>query len=539
MTAPQERLESWKAIARYLRRGVRTVRRWEQQEGMPVHRHAHRDRASVFALRSEIDAWQAARVAPAAARVRAATAPQAIAVLAFENLSPDPANAHFAAGLTEEITSTLSQMGSLRVTSRASVLALGTARATAPALARRLRTRYLLTGSVRRHAGRLRIAAQLVDGRADTHVWADTFEGKLQDVFALQERLARQIAAALRLRLSAREDQRLAARPIASVVAYECYLRARQQGWRWRPASIDRAVQLLGQALESAPDSAPLHAALGMAYLQYREAGLDLSERPLEQAQRCAEQLRALAPGSAADLRLRGWLGYARGRIQVAVRDLSEALAAEPNDADTLLLLCNCYIISGRVPAARPLLKRLASVDPLTPVSLCMPGFAAIMEGRCRRALQPYRQMYESDPANPLARLFYAWVLLHNGRRRAAAALLQRAGAEVRHSLPGWIMGQLALALGGRLPPEPEPLSPHLQAAAVATDLYPRFLAQTYALAGQSAPALRWLKVAIERGFINYPYLARHDPCFRRLRRDERFRRLLGLARARWQAFEV
>ena len=188
---------------------------------------------------------------------------------------------------------------------------------------------------------------------------------------------------------------------------------------------------------------------MGVAYLQYREAGIDLSEQPLQQAERCAMQVLALEPGSSAALQLRGWINYSRGRLQIAVRDLNEALAGEPYNADTLLLLCNCYIISGRVAAARPLLQRLASVDPLTPVSLCMPAFADIMEGKFARALKPYRQMFELDTANPLGRLFYVWVLILNRRPRQAVALVQASPPDVQDSLAGWVMRLLAAALAG------------------------------------------------------------------------------------------
>jgi len=542
MSPAAEQLESWKEIARYLKRSVRTARRWEHEEALPVHRHVHHTRASVFALRAEIDAWRRTRVesprTPGATVTARAAAPKtSIAVLPFENLSAEPDNEYFAAGLTEEITTTLSKVQALRVTSRTSALTLRGSAKTATAIAKLLRTRYLLQGSVLRFGPRLRISAQLIDGISDAHRWADTFEGDLDDVFGMQEKLARLIVAALKLHLTARDEQRLAARAISNVAAYDRYLRARQEGWRWRRDAIDRAVRLLDEALRIEGDSAPLYAALGVAYLQYREAGIDLSERPLQQAQRCAAQVLALEPGSPAALQLRGWIHYSRGQLQAAVHDLKEALAGEPDSADALLLLCNCYIVSGHVAAARPLLQRLATIDPLTPISLCMPAFADIMEGKFARALKPYRQMFELDPANPLGRLFYVWVLILNRRPRQAVALVQACPPDVHDSLAAWVMRLLAAAVTGKLEQAPRALPPAMAALAAATDMFPRFLAQAFALADQRAAALRWLQVAIERGFINYPFLARHDPCFKRLRRDVRFQRLLKGAEKRCKSF--
>ena len=164
-----------------------------------MHRHVHDSRASVFAVRSEIDVWRQTRAqAPRApAALRAAVATTSIAVLPFQNLSAEPANEYFAAGLTEEITTTLSKVQALRVTSRTSALTLRGSAKTATAIAKLLRTRYLLQGSVRRFGRHLRISAQLIDGISDAHLWADTFEGDVGDVFGMQQKLARLIVAAL------------------------------------------------------------------------------------------------------------------------------------------------------------------------------------------------------------------------------------------------------------------------------------------------------------------------------------------------------
>src|SRR4029079_9449559 len=128
-------------------------------------------------------------------------------------------------------------------------------------------------------------------------------------------------------------------------------------------------------------DNAGLYAALGLTHLQYREAGIDLGEGPVDEAEACAQHVFALDPSSASGLQLRGWIHYSRGRIQDAVRALNAALEIDANNADTLSLLSNCYLISGRVATARPLIERLIAVDPLTPINRCMPGWADILEG--------------------------------------------------------------------------------------------------------------------------------------------------------------
>jgi TolB-like protein len=538
--APADRLESWKEIAAYLKRGVRTVRRWEADEGLPVHRHMHRTLGSVYAFKSEIDAWRGSRPARSATSTSAAPPDQvtSIAILPFTNLSVDPDNAFFADGLAEEIIARLSKVRPLRVISRTSSRVYKDTRKDVRTIAGELGVRYLLQGSMRRAGSQLRIGAQLIDAGRDDCVWAENYDGALDDVFAIQERLARLIVDALELRLTEDERRRLEERPIADLQAYECYLRARHEAWRWQRDAIDRAIRLLQNGLAIVGDNARLQAALGHAYLQYREAGIDLSERPLTEADRCAQKVFGLEPGSAAGLLLQGWIQYARGQIQSAVHNLKAALAIDPNDADALLLLCNCYLISGKVAATRPLIGRLQRLDPLTPLTRCLPGFADLCEGNLPSAVGPYREMFDMDPENPMARLFYLWVLALNGREEEVATTLRGFSDADRGTVAGRVAAFIAHALF-RHPSEAVAVTPDIEGVAAASDVFARFLADGYAVAGKSDEALRWLGVAVERGYINYPFLARYNPCLDSLRRDARFQRLLEAVRERWLAFDA
>jgi TolB-like protein len=541
---PGDRLDSWKEIAAYLNRGVRTVRRWEAEEGLPVHRHVHRKLGSVYAYRSEIDAWRETRPARPAPRapagVQTGSMPEAkrsIAVLPFANLSIDPENAYFADGLTEELIVDLSTVQRLRVISRTSSMVFRDSGKDVKTIARELGVQYLLQGSVRRAGEHLRISAQLIDASRDDHVWAEHFDGTVEDVFAMQERLARVIVAALELRLTDDEQRRLAARRIHDVHAYECYLRARYESWRWRRDAIDHAIQLLRNGLEIVGDNARLYAALGHAHLQYREAGIDFSTRPLDEAEECARKVFMLEPGSASGLRLRGWIEYSRGLIQDAVRSLKAALAVDPNDADALLLLCNCYLISGKVPAARPLIGQALALDPLTPLTRCLPGFADASEGNLRAAVEPYRQMFDMDPDNPMGRLFYLWILTLNGRADALAALLEGFSPAERDSVAARVARFLAAAFH-RQPDTGPTVTSDVEAVAASSDVFARFLAEGYAMAGAPERAIYWLAIAVDRGYINYPFLARYDPCFEGLRSLPEFQQLLEVVRKRWLSFE-
>ena len=159
------------------------------------------------------------------------------------------------------------------------------------------------------------------------------------------------------------------------------------------------------------------------------------------------------------------------------------------------------------------------------------------MEGKRAAAIEPYQQMFAMDPGNPMARLFYIWALVLNGRLDAARDEMESFPSEVRATLPAQIAGFLVRALtgkGGRMVTSP----PDIDLSATAGDVFPRMLAQGYALAGMPDDAVRCLKVAVDRGFINYPFLANHDPFFEGIRTLPAFQELLAVVRDRWQAFE-
>ena len=351
----------------------------------------------------------------------------------------------------------------------------------AKTIAAELDVRYLVEGSVRRAGDHLRITAQLIDAGNDETIWAGNTRGSVSEVFEMQERLARTIVHALALRLTPDEDRRLSSRPLDSIPAYECYLQARQEVWRWRKDSIDHGVRLLRTALEMIGDNAVLYAALGFAHLQYREAGIDLSDAPLDAAEACARRLETLDPRRPPRASSAVGSTTRADGIQEAVRELKAALHTNPNNPDTLLLLINCYVISGRVPEARPLLERLLSIDPLTPLTRCMPAFADLVEGRAEAAVAPYRQMLEMDPQNPMARLFYVWVLLLNGQTDRARETIDGFPSDARDTMPGRLALFLHHAATGDRAAATATISAAAVAPAVVTDVFPRFLADGYA----------------------------------------------------------
>ena len=532
-----DRLKSWKAIANYLGRSERTARRWEAEEGLPVHRHMHHAQASVYAYPAELDAWQRGKDTPTTDRAAARAERASIGVLPFSFVGPNAGDAYIADGFTDEVIADLAKVRSLRVISRTSSMSLKGTTEDAPSLAKRLGVSRLLEGSVQLSGSDLRISVRLIDAASDHPVWAEKYAGQVEEVFEFQELIAREVARELALHLSSEEDRKLAERSLPSWPVWQSVVQARQESLRWTRDSIDNAVRLLERAIAEAGDNAALYAALGRAYLQYRETGMDLGAEPIERAERCVAKAFEVDPNSAAGLQLRGWLRYSQGEIQLAVHDLKAALEIDWGDPDPLGVLCNCYLISGQMAEARIAIDRLLSVDPLTPLFQILPAWADVLEGNPAAAIDVYARMLAREPSSSMARLFFVWVLTINGRAEEAAEAAAGFDETSRDSLPA-LVSRLFAAAGSAIESDVN-MTPENEQIAAANDLFPRMLAQAYALAGKVDEALHWLAIAVDRGFINYPYLSEHDVLLTGLKGDARFEKLLADVRARWQSFEA
>jgi serine/threonine-protein kinase len=280
---------------------------------------------------SALERWAQATAAESA---RGDRDDKSIVVLPFENLSPDPDNAYFADGLTEETIACLSKVRALRVISRTSAMHYRCTDKPLPFIARELNVHYVLEGSVRKAGGNLRITSQLIEAASDAHLWAETYSGRLDDVFAIQEKVARSIVEALQLRLTAEEERHLAARPLPNAAAYDCYLRAQHEIWRWTPDALSRAERHLLNALEIVGEHPVLLAGLSLVHTQAVNIG-HAQEEGLEKALSYAERALALDPASVQGHAARGMLCTLEGDYPAGLQHYRVAMAGAPADVAT------------------------------------------------------------------------------------------------------------------------------------------------------------------------------------------------------------
>ena len=301
-----DRLDSWKEIAAYLKHSERTVRRW-QEEGLPIHRHAHKKRAGVYAYKPELDAWwnngharleelehtRAARNLPlpwwvAAAglalilsisalylsrnRIWRRASPPAgkimLAVLPFENLSGDSAQEYFSEGLTEEMISRLGQMEPQRlgVIARTSAIQYKGTKKRIDQIGKELGVDYILEGTVRHSGDRVRISAQLIQVKDQTHLWAKNYERDLGDILALQQEVAVAIADEVEIKLTPEQKAHPSdARPV-NARAHEAYLEGRYYLARARGSEFEKALNYFQQAIQLDSSYALAYAGLAETY---------------------------------------------------------------------------------------------------------------------------------------------------------------------------------------------------------------------------------------------------------------------------------
>ncbi|TDH60949.1 tetratricopeptide repeat protein [Dankookia rubra] len=361
--------------------------------------------------------------APAAGR-----GPPALAVLPFANLGGDPAQDYFAEGMAEEILVALSRVGGLTVIARNSSFAYRDGAADLRRTGQELGVGYLLDGSVRRDGQRLRIAGRLVDAGSGAQLWADRFEGDAGEVFALQDRVAAHVVAAIEPALQAAEIGR--ARP-GRLDAYDLLLRARALEAAFTAEGMAAALDCLGQALALEPDNAQAMAAAAYCHAQRHVQGW----APEDAAGRAeAVRLARAAAGCAPDDAQVLWMAaFALWNMAPEAGERARALFARslllnPNSAMALTLAGWIETMCGNGEAGRGMVARALRLNPRDPRGWLMTGtmaIAAVIEGDHAGAVAWAERALAQNPRFAAALRVLAVALVKAGQPERAARAVQ------------------------------------------------------------------------------------------------------------------
>ena len=477
------------------------------------------------------------RVAPAE-DYRATFRPQpqrSIMVIPFVSPAGDNETEYFGHGLADDITTKLSHVSALRVIAQSAAERVRAAGGDYQSVARELGVEHIVEGTVRRQGSALRVSANLTDARRGSILWAEQFNGTLEDIFSIQESISRSIAEALRIRFSPSEDSRLTENPMPDVEAYSYYLKAKQEFVRYAPGGLQRALNYIDAARTRIGDNVLLLAAAGQIYWQLVNSGSSLDRSYLGKARACAEGILEIDRQSPHGHRLQGMIKALEGDIRGAIALLEIAAARDPNDTDTLSVLGPLYGYIGRPQAGIPYVTRLLELDPVTPMYQAMPGFLAMMAGSFEEALAPLRGSFRLDPGNPLVGLCYGQCLGLNGQVSDANEMFD----ELQRNFPDTFLARLGqlykCALLGNVHETSRWMTGEVEAIAD-WDMYHSWnLAECFALLGDAETSLRWLTRATERGMLNYPLLSRLDPFLERLRGRPGFESLMTGVRQQWE----
>ena len=435
--------------------------------------------------------WLTGRAAPSAPFAVEQGLPS-VAVLPFHNLSADPENDYFSAGMTEEIISKLSRIDALEVASRSSVASYTDRARDVQQISVDLGVRYLLDGSVRRAGDRVRVSAQLVDGTTGRNIWSEDFDGSLDDVFAMQEQTALQIAERLNIELSPEEQFDVQKRATENVAAYDAYLRgmALSRNWGVR-AGLEAAIGQFDLALKLDPEYAA--ALAGRAFVEgdmYRN--FDTSEERIQRAEEYATRAAELdptMPDASHALAMIAGNRFDYKRASELLREAVRLAPKEPRYWDNL-----SWALAYETPpdgrgAVDAALKAL-ELQPHFPGAYYHLGRGLIALGRYDEARQAFETMIEQDPD---------W-----GARNIG-------------------MAQYHLAVGDY----EQALEVIERDAARDTVMVNYYRAAILAGAGDADEALKTLEHTLEQGFRDFVTLEA-SPYFAALRDDPRYQDLIG-----------
>jgi eukaryotic-like serine/threonine-protein kinase len=455
-----------------------------------------------------------------------------IAVLPFENLGGDKANAYFADGIQDEILTRLSKIANLKVISHTSTQHYKGAPRNLPEIARQLGVAHILEGSVQKSGDTVRVNVQLIKAASDSHLWAETFDRKLTDIFAVESEVAKAIADQLRAKLTGQEEQVIAAKPTDNVEAYDLYLRG-QYFWNKRTSEgFERSINYFQQAIEKDPRFARAYAALADSYVL--SSGYNSSVTPKEVMPKAHE-------AAARALELDEGLAEAHTALAVIAQDYDwdwkaaeieyrRALELNPNYATAHHWYGEYLALQGRFDEAFREMERARQLDPLSLIigsDNCVILYYARQYDRSIAQCQSVLQM---EPAFPRAHQPYPYV--EKGLYANAVADVQQyqrtPGVD-----PAWTWALLAYVYGrSGQATEAERALEELKQWSQNSKVDPQIFLAAYVGMGKKDEALTYLEKAYAAhsiSLINLKVAPAYDP----LRSEPRFQEVLrrmGLA---------
>jgi adenylate cyclase len=298
-----------------------------------------------------------------------------VAVLPFKNLSGDADQDFFSDGITEDVITALGRFSNLLVIAKSASFPFKASNASPAEIGRLLDARYLLGGSIRRAGDRLRVNVELTEAATGVHVWSETYDAELKDVFAVQDDIARRVVGAAAVKLTRFERERALTKPTENLAAYEYVLRGREFMLHASRDANDEAAALFQRAIDLDPNYAAAYAALGGSHFEAVVSGwTEFRQEELGQAETLAHKALALDPATTSAYRLLGFINVYKRRYDLALGQIDRALEINPSEVDSYQTRGNILVWAGKAAEGLPWLEGALRLDRghiLTTQSLC------------------------------------------------------------------------------------------------------------------------------------------------------------------------
>jgi len=464
---------------------------------------------------------------------------KSIIVLPFDNMSSDPDQEYFSDGLTEEIITDLSHIHELLVISRSSAMTFKGTNKTIPEIARAVNVRYVLEGSVRKAGNNLRMTAQLIDAETDAHLWTEKYDGTLDNIFDIQEKVSKSIVDALKIKLSSDEKARISKQKINDATAYEQYLLARHEIWRATKESLNHAIQLLESSINAIGRNEYLLTALGYVYFQYVNLGIYPDDKHLDIADELINEALILNPELSKAYFIKSGIHETRGELIDSFNAIKQALNYDPADSEALMMIAFLYALVGRPEKGMPYAKRAIESDPLNPIAYGGEWWVNQSAGKFDKSLEACSKMYNIDKDNPISIHAYAYSFACNNKVKEATKLYD--SLVVSHpDLPTSLLGKaIRHAINNEKQEALESITDQIKKAAEMDHIFAWWLSGVYSLIGEKEKAIDYLERATRDIFIDFPFFTKHDPFLENVRGEERFKKLMAKVKTKWENFEV
>jgi TolB-like protein/Flp pilus assembly protein TadD len=324
---------------------------------------------------------------------------KSIAVLPFDNLSRDPDNAYFSEGIQDEILTRLAKIGNFKVISRTSTEQFRSKPGNVGEIARQLGVAHILEGSVQKAGDSVRVNVQLINALTDAHLWADTYDRKLTDIFAIESEIAKNVAENLKAQLSGRAEEALAARPTENLEAHELYLKGRYLWNRRNTASLRKAGDYFQQAINLDPNYALAYAGLADVHSLLPIYAGTAPKEDVPKAIIAAHKAVELDGNLAEAHTSLGNALNSNGQLKLAEPEFRRALELNPNYATAHQWLAECLFAQGRFPESLAENERAYELDPLSLIINASYASSLSGVGRYDDAIKQARKALDLDPS--------------------------------------------------------------------------------------------------------------------------------------------